>query len=64
MTKFLELLTYVPYLIYEKAKVQIFFSSFPLAFRDRIEYDEVRSVDEIIRKMEHFYEQSKRNNEY
>lgn len=38
--KFLELLRYVPYIKYEKAKVHIFVSGFPLAFKDQIEYDE------------------------
>ena len=42
MNKFLELLGYVLYLKYEKAKVQFFFSEFPLAFLDRIEYVEPR----------------------
>lgn len=40
-TKFLYLLSYVAYLKDAKAKVQIFFSGFPLAFRERIEYDSV-----------------------
>ena len=40
MTKFLELLRYVLYHTDEKDKVQLFVSQFPLAFRDRIEYDE------------------------
>lgn len=39
MTKFLELLRYVPYLKDEKDKFQRFFSGVPLAFRDQIEYD-------------------------
>ena len=62
-TKFLELLMYVLYLKYEKAKVQWFVSGFPLAFRDRIEYDEPRSLEEVIGKLKHFYEQSKHKNE-
>ena len=53
MTKFLELLRYVPYLKDEKVKVKIFFSGFPLAFRDRIEYDEPRSPEEVIGKLKH-----------
>ena len=62
-TKFLELLRYVLYLKYEKAKVQRFVSGFPLAFRDRIEYDEPRSLEEVIEKLKHCYEKSKRKNE-
>jgi len=34
ITKFMELLRYVPYLKDEKAKVWGFFSGFPLVFRD------------------------------
>ena len=56
MTKFLELLRYVPYLTDEKAKVQRFFIGFPLAFRDRIEYDVPQSHDEVIGKLKHCYE--------
>lgn len=33
MTKFLELLKYVPYLKYEKEKFQRFISGFPLEFK-------------------------------
>jgi len=32
------------------------FSGFPLAFRDQIEYDEPQSLEEVIGKMNHFYE--------
>ena len=56
-TKFLELLRYVPYLKDEKAKVQQFFSGFPLAFRDQIKYDESWSLEEIIGKLKHGYKQ-------
>ena len=41
------------YLTDEKTKVQRFFSGFPLAFRDQIEYDEPRSLEEVIGKMKH-----------
>ena len=63
MTKFLELLRYVPYLTDEKAKVQVFFSGFPLAFRYQIEYDEPQSLEEVIGKLKHFYEQTNCKNE-
>jgi len=53
MTKFLELLRYVPYITDEKAKVERFVSGFPLAFRDQIEYDEPRSLEEVIGKLKH-----------
>jgi len=46
-SRFLELLRYVPYLKEEKAKVQRFISGFLVAYRDRIEFDEPRSLDDI-----------------
>jgi len=60
-TKSLELLRYVPYRKDKKAKVQRFFSGLPLAFKDQIEYDEPRSIEEVIGNLKHCYEQSKRN---
>lgn len=56
MTKFLELLRYVPYLKNEKKKVQSFISGFPLEFKDWIEYDEPWLLEEVIRKLKHLYE--------
>ena len=61
-TKFLELLRYVLYLTDEKPTFQRFVSGFPLAFRDWIEYDEPQTLEEVIRKLKHCYEQSKCKN--
>ena len=47
-SRFLELLRYVPYLKEEKAKIQIFISGFPVAYRDWIEFHEPRSLEDII----------------
>jgi len=58
-SRFLELLTYVPYLTEEKSKIQRFISGLLVAFKDRIEFDETRSLEEAIQKLRHFYEQSK-----
>ena len=58
-SKFLELLRYVPYLKEEKAKIQRFISGFPIAFKDRIEFDKPRSMEEATRKLKHCYEQLK-----
>lgn len=55
MKNFLELLRYVPYLEDEKSKVQWFFNGFTLPFRDRIEYDEPHTLEEVIGKLKHFY---------
>lgn len=59
MTKFLELLRYVPYLKDEKSRVQIFVSGFPLEFRDSIENDEPRLLEEVIGKLKNCYEKSR-----
>ena len=59
MTKFLELLRSVSYLKDEKAKFHIFVCGLPLAFKDQIEYDEPWSLEEVIGKLNHYYEQSK-----
>jgi len=40
-----------------------FISGLPIAFKDRIEFDEPRSLEEDIRKLKYCYEQSKRNTE-
>eukprot|EP00253_Pinus_taeda_P002202 PITA_02202 len=44
-------------------KKYLFESGFPLAFRDRIEYDEPRSLEEVIGKLKHYYEQLKHKTE-
>ena len=44
-SKFLELLRYVSYLTGEKAKIQRFISGLLATIKDRIEFDEPRSLD-------------------
>lgn len=63
MTQFTSLLCYVPYIREEKAKVQWFFSSLPLAIRERIEFDNPKTMDEGIRKARICYQQSKQKGE-
>ena len=46
--KFLELLRYVPYLKDEKANIQRFNSGLTMEFKDRIEFNELRSLEEAI----------------
>ena len=58
---FVELLRYVPYLKEEKAKIQRFISGLLVVFKDRIEIDEPRSLEEAIRNLKHCYEQFKHN---
>ncbi len=58
-SRFLELLRYVPYLREEKAKVHRFIRGFLVAYRERIEFDEPRSLEKAIQNLKHCYEQSK-----
>ena len=62
-SRFLELLRYVPYLTEEKAKIERFISGLLVAFKDRIEFDETRSLEEDIRKLRHCYEQLRHKTE-
>ena len=55
-SRFLELLRYVPYLKEEKVKIQRFISGFLVTFKDMIDFDEPRSLEEGIRKLKHYYE--------
>ena len=57
--KFLELLRYVRYIKDENVKIQHFLSGLPQSYKDRIEFDEPKTLEEAIRKAEYFYEQSK-----
>eukprot|EP00253_Pinus_taeda_P036316 PITA_36316 len=63
ITRFTSLLRYVPYIREEKAKVQRFFSSLPPYMRERIEFDNPKSMDEAIRKARICYQQSKQKGE-
>lgn len=54
---FLDLLRYVPYLEEEKEKTQIFISGLHVSFKDKIEIDEPRSLDEAIKHLKHCYYQ-------
>ena len=49
-SKFLRLIRYVPYIIDENPKIQQFFSFLPLMFKEQIEYDNPKKLEEAIRK--------------
>jgi hypothetical protein len=59
INKFLDLMRYVPYIKYEKVKIHGFISGLPQSFLDRIEFDEPKTLEDIIRKARYFYEKSK-----
>ena len=57
-SKFLSLLRYVPYIVDEKPKVQWFLSCLPYHIKDRIEYDNLKTLEEAMRKAIFCYEQN------
>jgi hypothetical protein len=57
VSRFLELLRYVPYIKAEKAKVQRFISGLPKDYQNRIEFDEPKTLEDTIRKARYCYEQ-------
>ena len=57
--KFLELMRYVDCIKEEKIKIQRFLSGLPSFYKDRIQYDEPKTLEEAIRKAMHVYEQNK-----
>lgn len=57
--KFLDLMRYVDCIRDEKIKIQRFLSGFPSFYKDRIQYDEPKSLEEAIKKAKHMYEKSK-----
>ena len=59
-SKFLSLLRYVPYIIDEKPKIQTFLSCLLTSFKDRIEFDNPKALEEAMRKAYLCYEHSKK----
>ena len=58
-SNFLILLRYVPYIIDGNPKIQRFLSCLPLSFKDRIEYDNLKTLEEAMRKAIFCFEQTK-----
>ena len=54
--KFLELLRYVWYIRDDKVNIQSFLSVLPQPYKDRIEFDEPRTLEEKISKAKYFYD--------
>ena len=62
-SKFLNLLHYVPYIVDENPKVQRFLSCLPFHIKDRIEYDNPKTLAEAMQKANFCYEHNhKREN--
>ena len=49
-SKFMSLLHYVPYIIYDKKNIHRFLSCFPIMFKEQIEYDNLKTLEEAMRK--------------
>ena len=62
--KFLKLLRYVRYIKDEKVKIQHFLSGLPQSYKDRIEFDELRTLEEAIRKAKYCYDQNKSKHDH
>ena len=62
--KFLELLRYVKYIKDEKVKIHHFLSGLPQSYKDRIEFYEPRTPEEVIRKAKYCYEKIKGKHDY
>ena len=59
-SKFLSLLRCVPYIVDEKPKVQRFLSCLPFHIKDKIEYDNPKTLEEAMRKANFCYEQNRK----
>ena len=57
--KFLSLLRYVPYIIDENLKIQLFLRCFSTRFKNIIEFDNPKTLEEKMRKANFSYEQCK-----
>ena len=55
----MSLLRYVPYIFQEKAKVKIFVHSLPAFMKEMLEFYNLKTMDEVIRKTRLFYQQMK-----
>jgi hypothetical protein len=55
--KFLGLLKYVGFIKDEKVKIQRFLSGLPSYYKEKIQYDEPRTLTETIRKARYLHEQ-------
>ena len=62
-SKFLSLLHYVPYIIDEKQKIKHFLNCLLLMFKERIEYDNPKTLEEAMRKSNFCYDQNKNKKE-
>ena len=59
-SKFLSLLRYMPYIVEKKPQVQWFLNCLPYHIKDKIEYDNPKTLEEAMRKANLCYEQNRK----
>ena len=59
--KFLELLKYVPFIKDESVKIQRYLSLLPPPSGDKIQYDDPKTMEEMIRRLKCLFEQQREN---
>ena len=62
-SKLPSMIHYIPYIIDEKPKIQHFLSCFHIMFKERIEYDNLKTLEEEMRKENLCYDQNKNKRE-
>ena len=50
VNKFTNMLWHVPYICKEKEKVQMFLNCLPAVYKEKIEFDNAKTMDEVVRK--------------
>jgi hypothetical protein len=61
---FLELLRFVPYIREDKVKIHRFLSCLPQSYKDKIEFDNPKSLSEVFRKARMCYDQYKQPSKF
>jgi hypothetical protein len=62
--RFLELLKYVPFIKDETVKIQRYLSGLPPSIGDKIQYDDPKTMEEMIRREKYLYEQQRENRSF
>ena len=57
--RFLELLKYVSFIKEETVKIQRYLSGLPSSIGDKIQYDDPKTMEEMIRRVKWLYEQQR-----
>jgi hypothetical protein len=63
INKFLDLLLFVAYINEDKVKIQRFLRCLPQSYKDKIEFDNPKSLNEVFRKARMCYDQYKQRYE-